>query len=202
MGSFFDKTSLRELGLRVQLGHDNGSTCLKPCRGPDEMIVIHTNSIHEVAVNYCDCYLRVPPRRQLLRFGWYPATVHRPNTCSTIESLELFHSLTLTSKLSAYDYYKAQTYLTDTTGLLIAKVCSLLSFQRHNLTSYQSCYKSFLRMVRQWRHLLMLLQGGKGCEENGAYNVEPGALAMQCPACPNPETNLPEGWNKAPPKIR
>ncbi len=48
--------------------------------------------------------------------------VHRPHTCSTIEPLELFHSLTLMGKLSAYDFYKAQTYLTDATGLVISKV--------------------------------------------------------------------------------
>ncbi len=51
--------------------------------------------------------------------------VHWPHTCSTIESLELFHSLTLTGKLSVYDFYKVQTYLTDAMGLLIAKVCNL-----------------------------------------------------------------------------
>lgn len=59
-GTFFDKTPLKEQGLRVQLGHENGSTCLKPRHSPDEMVIIHTNSIHEVAVNYCDCYQRVP----------------------------------------------------------------------------------------------------------------------------------------------
>ncbi len=57
-------------------------------------------------------------------------------------------------------------------------------------------------MVRQWRHLLMLLHGGKGCELNGAYNVELESLAMECPACPNPGINLPDGWEDAPPEIQ
>ncbi|KAK0435876.1 hypothetical protein EV421DRAFT_1716371, partial [Armillaria borealis] len=185
-GSFFDKTLLKELGLHVQLGHNGQTSCLKPQRGPNGMIVIHTNGIHEVSVNYCDCQQHLLARQQLLRFGWYPATVHQPNTCLTIDCLELFHSLTLMGKLSAYDFYKSLTYLTDASGLLIAK----------------SRYKSFLRMVWQWRHLLMLLRGGKGCEANRASNVGPGELAMECPACPNPGVNLHEGWESAPPEIQ
>lgn len=166
------------------------------------MIVIYTNGIHEVAVTYCDCSLHIPARWQLLHFGWYPVTVHRQNTCVTIEALELFHSLTLMGKLLVYDFYKAQTYLTDATGLFISKVSPLMHLAECEAEgSEQSRYKSFLRMVRQWRHLLMLLHGGKGCEINGAYNVKPGELAMACPACPNPEVNLLEGWEDALPEI-
>ncbi len=54
--TFFDKMTLNELGLCVQLRHEDGSTCLKPHCGLTDMIIIHTNRIHEVLVNYCDCH--------------------------------------------------------------------------------------------------------------------------------------------------
>lgn len=110
------------MGLRVQLGHDDGQVCFKPQCGTDDMVVIHVNGIHVVAVDYCNCFLKVPPRCQLLCFGWFPATMHRPWTCASFSALELFHSLTLTRKLTGYDFYKAQTYQTDATGMVLPKV--------------------------------------------------------------------------------
>ncbi|THU99178.1 hypothetical protein K435DRAFT_604125, partial [Dendrothele bispora CBS 962.96] len=41
--------------LFVQLGHLDGSTCPSPVPGPSKMIVIHTNGIHRVRMNYCGC---------------------------------------------------------------------------------------------------------------------------------------------------
>ncbi len=53
-------------------------------------------------------------------------------------------------------------------------------------------------MIREYRHLLLLLWGGKGNEVNGVTNVYPGELAMECLACPQPNVNLPEGWQLVP----
>ncbi|SJL02898.1 uncharacterized protein ARMOST_06239 [Armillaria ostoyae] len=164
-GTFFEMTSLKDMGLHMQLSHDNGSPCFKPHWGPNDMTVIHVNGIHIVAVDYCNCFLK---------------------TCASFGALELFHSLTLMGKLMGYDLYRAQTYLTDPTGMCMPK----------------SQYKSFLRMARQWRHLHLLLHGRKGCEPDGANNVGPEELAIVCPACPIPGVNLPDGWEDTPPLIR
>jgi hypothetical protein len=57
-------------------------------------------------------------------------------------------------------------------------------------------------MVRQLRYLKLLKRAGRGNDPAGVYPIEPGACAVLCPACPQPEKNLPEGWEDAPSAIR
>jgi len=56
--------------------------------------------------------------------------------------------------------------------------------------------------MRMWRHLKMLKQAGRGQDPLGAEGTKEGELAVECPACPHPGRNLPEGWENAPPEIR
>jgi hypothetical protein len=59
-------------------------------------------------------------------------------------------------------------------------------------------YKSFLRMMRQWRHMVMLKRGGRGNDgERTVSETKPGELAVECPACPRPGINLPDDWGEA-----
>ncbi|KAF8142331.1 hypothetical protein K438DRAFT_1472477, partial [Mycena galopus ATCC 62051] len=73
---FFAKTSLQIVALRIQLGHAPRETCGNPQPGHTGFVVLHTNGIHTVNVDFCGCdSLRRPdPYIQLLRAGWYPAT--------------------------------------------------------------------------------------------------------------------------------
>lgn len=57
-------------------------------------------------------------------------------------------------------------------------------------------------MVRQYRHLKLMKRAGRGNVMNGLETTGPGELALQCPACPIPGINLPEGWEDAPLAIR
>lgn len=59
-----------------------------------------------------------------------------------------------------------------------------------------------LRMVREWRHLKMLLRAGRGNDPAGVKSTKRGELAVLCPACPQPGLNLPDGWEDAPPEKR
>lgn len=120
---FFEKTSLQMLGLRIQLGHVD-LHCLLPKPAPTTFIVIDTNGIHSVAVDFCHCNDIVSKRQQLMRAGWWPATVHHPQTCVTERCLEQFLAITLTGKVSAYDYYKSMEHLTDNTDMEVPKVCT------------------------------------------------------------------------------
>ncbi|KAH8103218.1 hypothetical protein DFH11DRAFT_1692670 [Phellopilus nigrolimitatus] len=86
-GDFFEKTSLRALGLRVQLGHD--------------------------AFDMCSCGEASLPFVQLLRAGLFPATIDRPRTAFTFDMLDTFHELTLQGKTNAYDFYKSTLRRTD-----------------------------------------------------------------------------------------
>jgi hypothetical protein len=149
-------------------------------------VVLHTNGIHEVAVDVCDCEHRVaagPPEVQMLRMGWFPATDDRPRTCATLSCLSLFLLNTWQAKTTAYDFYKMLEKLTDNTGAKLP-----------------NRYHAFLRMAREYRHLQMLKRAGRGHDPTGVEGTKPGELAIRCPCCPRPGVNLPENWEDVPPE--
>ncbi|KAJ7300519.1 hypothetical protein DFH08DRAFT_919257 [Mycena albidolilacea] len=61
-------------------------------------------------------------------------------------------------------------------------------------------YHAFLRMVREYSHLLMLKRAGRGHAKSGVLGTAQGELAVLCPCCPVPGVNLPEGWENTPPE--
>ncbi|THU75672.1 hypothetical protein K435DRAFT_558574, partial [Dendrothele bispora CBS 962.96] len=123
-GRFFKKVSLRRLGLVVQLGHQDGSECPTPILGPSKFIVVHENGVHRVSLRYCGCEASISSStgimhhkwEQLMRNRWFPATHTRPKTACTFQMLQCFHMLTLSGKLTAYDYYGGLVKLTNNTG--------------------------------------------------------------------------------------
>ncbi|KAM6503686.1 hypothetical protein JOM56_000629 [Amanita muscaria] len=184
-GRYFSRISLRELGLRIQLNHPYGENCYNPVKSyNDNFTVIDLNGIHDVAVDYCGCHLVQPHTIQLLRFQLYPATVIDPKTAATFQVLEFFHLNTLISKISAFDFYVTLRRRTDNTGT--------------QEIPYR--YPSFLLMARQWRHLKLLKQMGRGHHPEGRNGTREGECAVLCPACPQPGRNLPSNWAEAPPK--
>ncbi|KAF7324862.1 CxC2 domain-containing protein [Mycena kentingensis (nom. inval.)] len=184
-GQYFERRSLKSLGLRIQLGHPAGVRCELPQPGPRQFLVLHNNGIHDVALDFCGCHLHadVVHPLQLLRARLYPATTNRPQTCATLSCLDAFDALSLHAKTSAYDFYAMLEYRTNAAGV-----------------KPPNRYKAFLRMSRQYRHLIMLKRGGRGHAESGAAGTGPGELAVRCPACPCPGVNLPEDWHLASPE--
>ncbi|KAF7313212.1 CxC2 domain-containing protein [Mycena kentingensis (nom. inval.)] len=180
-GAYFARYSLRECGLRVQFGHVDGAACPNPRRGRDDFVVMADNGIHEVAVDFCGCY-QTPDLdfMQVLRAGWFPATSAAPRTCATLECLERFQTLSLHGKTSAYDFYASLETMTNGAGI-----------------KPPDRYKVFLRVVRQYRHLMLLKRGGRAHDRSGVWGTGQGELALRCPACPRPGVNLPEGWEQA-----
>ncbi|KAG1902395.1 uncharacterized protein F5891DRAFT_1127683 [Suillus fuscotomentosus] len=178
-GSSFEQSSLKEIGLRVQLGHSD-LKCVCPERGHVDFIVIHVNGIHHVNVDFCGCDQCVSHRQQLLRCDWYPATIHFPQTACTRRVLEYFLVMTWSSKVSGHEFYMTLERLTDNVGLNIPN----------------SQYRAFMRTIRQFRHIRMMKQAGRGNVGGGIASTEPGALAVQCPACPHPGINLPGDWEQ------
>ncbi|KAJ7118008.1 hypothetical protein C8R43DRAFT_1153763 [Mycena crocata] len=184
-GKFFGPASLHDLGLRVQLGHPVGEKCSTPDALSENFLLLHTNGFHRVAVDACDCEhaaVAGPPEIQLIRAGWYPATDDKPKTCATFEVLDEFLMSTLQAKTTMYDFYAMLEKLTDNTGL-----------------KQINRYHAWLRMCREWRHLLMLKRAGIFHSVLGFYAVRPGQLAVLCPCCPRPGENIPDGWETAPP---
>ncbi|PBK60375.1 hypothetical protein ARMSODRAFT_1026563 [Armillaria solidipes] len=182
-GSYFVKDSLRDCGLRVQLGHAD-MCCRSPEAAAANFTVLHVNGIHKVAVDFCGCIMRVPLRIQCLRFLWYPATTRRPRSCTTIAILRLFHTQTLAGKILVFKFYRGLNHMSDNTDVDVPK----------------THYRSFFRMVRQYHHLCLMKRFGCGHVENSIDTTGPEELALRCLACPQPGVNLPEGWEKAPPE--
>ncbi|THU75829.1 hypothetical protein K435DRAFT_610130, partial [Dendrothele bispora CBS 962.96] len=52
----------------------------------------------------------------------------------------------------------------------------------------------------QWRHLKMCKRAGRGHSIGGIIETILGELALECPACPHPEKNLPPNWKNGPPE--
>ncbi|KAJ7606921.1 hypothetical protein FB45DRAFT_1011540 [Roridomyces roridus] len=163
-GHYFEKTTPKAIGLRVQLGHPPGTPCLTPRRLHHGFVVLHTNGVHEVDVYICDCERAChagPAHIQMLRAGWFPATDDLPRTCATFECLDLFTTMTLQAKTTTYDFYGVLQKLTDNTGGKVA-----------------DRYAPLLRMVREWAHLQMLKRGGMAHEAGGVDATTAGALAV------------------------
>ncbi|KAJ7912792.1 hypothetical protein B0H13DRAFT_2232409 [Mycena leptocephala] len=184
-GQHFERVTLKSLGLRVQLGHTGYETCTNPIAAHQDFTVVHTNGIHPVAVDYCGCsqaHAAGDRVEQTLRRSWFPSTSLEPQTCATFRVLETFHIMTLQGKVTTYDFYGGLEKLTDNSGL----------------GNIKDRYKSFMRMMREWRHLVMLKRAGRGNDgKRKVAETLPGELAVTCPACPQPGINLPPDWESA-----
>ncbi|KAL1749441.1 hypothetical protein FB107DRAFT_225375, partial [Schizophyllum commune] len=183
-GLYFRRTTLQKLGLRVQLMHPPGDYCILSKSADKDFTVIHHNGIHCVSVDFCHCGRGqgLHHRQQLMRNGWWPASIANPQTCATIACLRHFHKLNNLSKVAVYEYYRALQQLTDNTGANTV-------IDKHRV---------FMFIIRQWRHILLLKRGGRGHVNDGVATTQNGQLALRCPACPHPGRNLPAGWESAP----
>ncbi|KAH7905713.1 hypothetical protein BJ138DRAFT_1017351, partial [Hygrophoropsis aurantiaca] len=185
-GAYFSDISLRDCGLRVQLGnHTLGEQCTFRSAVHRAFHIIHVNGIHAVAVDFCGCPGQPAHRAQLLRAGWWPATAFEPQTCASFQLLRLFHCLNLQGKLAGYDCYKTLELITDGRAM----------------QSIPNWLQPFMNMIRQWRHISMLKRAGRGHNATGVQGTKNGELAVVCRACPIPQVNLPSDWKEAPPSI-
>ena len=48
-----------------------------------------------------------------------------------------------------------------------------------------------------WRNLMALKRGGRGHDPADVDATSNGELTVECPACPHPGRNLPDGWENA-----
>ncbi|KAG2356874.1 hypothetical protein BDR07DRAFT_1453293 [Suillus spraguei] len=182
-GQFFQHISLKTMGLRVQLGHTIGKRCILPKKAfNDEFVLIDTNGVHEIGLDFCGCTTSQTHTKQLLCAGWYTSTSTDPRSATTFCVLHHYHVLSFESKTSTYEFYHSLVRLTDNTGL----------------TRQKDRYESFMRMIRQWRHLVMLKRSGRGHDPSGVAGTSEGQCAVLCPACLQPGKNLSDDWQDAP----
>ncbi|KJA16799.1 hypothetical protein HYPSUDRAFT_71075 [Hypholoma sublateritium FD-334 SS-4] len=98
-GRFFEKASLSQLGLSVQLGHE-GAACPCPIPGPKGFMVFDLSGAH-----------------YLLCKKWFLATLIRPRTVFTFDLLDTFHKLSLQGKGNLFNFYHTILCKTDNPGI-------------------------------------------------------------------------------------
>ncbi|KAJ6522922.1 hypothetical protein DFH09DRAFT_1096881 [Mycena vulgaris] len=116
------RTGLRDLGLRVQLGHPVGQVCVFKSAAAHDFVLYDLSGVHEIAVDFCGCPTAehgppLPMRTQLMRACWWPATVLSPNTCATFAVIRFFQIINCLGKLSAYDFLRGLEKCTNNNGL-------------------------------------------------------------------------------------
>ena len=198
-GRHFERSSLRLLGYRFYASHEH-----TPCPSADRiqtLVVVDINGVHHVDVQFCAC--TESPRwvenyRQLLRLRWYPASFQKPKTAFTFDMLNDYHKYALQAKLNLYDYYSTVMQKTDNSGREKA-IVSYITPHSFPITDvqYQYRYHEMSQCVRQWRSIKQIKRGGGGHNPNGLTSITEGSLAIECPACPHPGRNLPQGWDDA-----
>ena len=144
--TFFDRISLKSMGLRIQLGHRPGVTCVNPKRlSNDDFVVINCNGIHEVALDYCGCEGAKSAEVQLLQSSLYPVTSMNPKSAATFHVMKFFHILSFESKCSGYEFCNTLCRYTNNAGTNSSRVRTY--FLRINLIStdiIQDCYDEFM----------------------------------------------------------
>ncbi|KAF7289215.1 CxC2 domain-containing protein [Mycena indigotica] len=173
--------TLLGLGMIYQLGH-HGFACPSPDIRRRRMVVIDVGGVFEVDIQFCGCSDSLRHRHttlsQLLDNQWYPATVTEPSTCATFRVLDLFRLLKVKGNMNAHDFVGTLERLTNAT------------FTK----AVPDRYKAFGRMSRQYDFLLRAKRAGRAHYNDGLASTPPGGLAVRCWACPDPERNLPAGW--------
>ncbi|KAJ6518235.1 hypothetical protein C8R47DRAFT_1031630 [Mycena vitilis] len=186
-GSFWVPCTLASMGLVYQLGH-GGFPCLFPDDTERTITVIEAPIIHQIRMRYCKCEKSddADNLQQLMRNGWWPATVTDPGTCATFRSLEAFRMYNVVGNMNARDFMTSLERVTDTTA------ASGMSWR----------YKQFQRMARQWAFVKRVRRAGRAHDPAGVDETKLGETAVNCWPCPHEGRNLPENWRDVDPKYR
>jgi hypothetical protein len=149
--------------------------------GNDYTRVIHTNGIHQIALVTCGCLGSNNIHADLVYAKLMPASFSKYKTIFTTDVLDDFRLSNLECKASAYQYFQKLRRLTAPTAPATAS----------------NFYQELLRMSRLWRWLKKRKWAGHGHVSEGQGEPSP-LLANFCPACPQPDINLPEDWQHDP----
>ncbi|KAI9434164.1 hypothetical protein H4582DRAFT_1818929 [Lactarius indigo] len=139
--------------------------------------VVDRSGIFDMEVVFCICPGMDNIGEQLLQSRLFPSTFRQIETLFTFTVLEDFILDNLECKTTAQQYY--------------SKLQSMTSKMFPN--NVQNRYKQLLRASRQWRDLKARMESGLGHQSEGE-SCPDGAMAIFCPACPQPGINLPKDW--------
>jgi hypothetical protein len=155
--------------------------------------VVDRNGIFDLEVVFCICSDNNDKEGQLLRSGLFPSTFKSTKTVFTFSVLDDFLKDNLECKTTAQQYYSK---LQSTTSKMfpnlvpVGYICFHLPMGSYK--DLQNLYRQLLRASRQWRDLKNRMEQGLGLQPED--DAADGALAIFCPACPQPGVNLPDDW--------
>ncbi|KAI9434832.1 hypothetical protein H4582DRAFT_2080497 [Lactarius indigo] len=135
------------------------------------------SGIFDMEIVFCVCSGTDNTGEQLLRAGLFPSTFKQIETLFTFSVLDDFITDNLECKTTAQQYYSKLQSMTN-------------KMFPHNV---QNHYKQLLRASRQWRDLKNRMESDLGHQPDGEIHPD-GAMAIFCPACPQPGINLPTDW--------
>lgn len=164
------------------------------------MTVIAPTHICRVNIRYCACSRgeRANHVQQLLREGWYPATVIEPSTCALFTTLDHFMLLTAIANTNVRDFVTSLQTSGNALRLLPLAVSFLALYGWQILTNAQECYRLFGVMTRQWAFLHRMMRAGRAHDARGIAGTFPGEAAVRCWACPRDGVNMPAKWREDP----
>ena len=179
-GTHLEMTMLAHLGLTLRLGH-LGILCNKASTAVNTTMV-HINGIQECLISYCNCdsideRLRSRPG-QLLHIGLCAASFKCTQTVFSVVLLKHFHPLSTQSKLTAHNY--------------ISFICRVTNYGF--LNDSKDWYRKFMMAYRQFCYIRDLRWSNRQADEV----LPPGSLAVECPACPQPDINMDPNWRNCP----
>lgn len=124
-GDFWKKRTLKDMGLVIQLGHTDTPCHVPASKEPLPVTIIDHGGIHELFVYFCGCErgMMADKRVQMLRAGWYPASMTDPQSCATFQVLDQFHMLNLVGGMNVHDFVKSTERLSDATKVNSPPVC-------------------------------------------------------------------------------
>lgn len=146
--------------------------------------IAHSNGIHHIGVVTCLCrgVDQIPIDFMYSRL--VPTSFSTIRTLFTTMALDTFRLANLEMKASAYQYFQ-----------FIHRLTSKITSNVPNL------YHDLRKLSRAWRWMKKLKWAGfahKSVNSNtpAADNMNPaaGGLSIFCPACPQPNINLPDDW--------
>ena len=86
-------------------------------RGNKDFVVLDSNGIHKIAINFCGCVGAPTHFVQLLEVGWWPSTPLDPQTAATMSLLRLFHVTNLQGQVTPTDFYRTLEQMSSGDGL-------------------------------------------------------------------------------------
>jgi hypothetical protein len=142
--------------------------------------VVHTNGLHHIAMVSCQCHGDNVLPLDLFAAQLVPASLKRIRTLFTAQVLDHYRLCNLELKASAHQFYQLLRRLTQ--PMAPAEVLNL--------------YREFRRMTRIWRWMKKLKWSGYAGSSKKVKDVQPGELAIFCPACPQAGINIPDNWRE------